>query len=122
MTAGSFLPSFIGAGFSAADGVLYSVEGDRTNAPISFGAAALGLVTDAGVVKAAALGVGAAGKALKVGQSAVKAEKEASSAAKAGEAVVTAEKEANTAARGRGSGEASGGPKRGGKNRQSRKG
>jgi hypothetical protein len=66
LTAGSFLPSFVGAGFSAADGVVYSIEGDRKNAAFSFGAAAVGLLTDAGVAKAAALGLGVASKALKV--------------------------------------------------------
>jgi hypothetical protein len=66
LTAGSFLPSFVGAGFSAADGILYGIEGDRTNATLSFGAAAVGLFTDAGVAKAAALGLGVASKALKV--------------------------------------------------------
>jgi hypothetical protein len=99
LTAGSFLPSFVGAGFSAVDGALYSFEGDSTNATISFGAAALGLVADAGVVKAAALGVGAAGRALKVGEAAVKAEG-ASRGAKAGAAFVSATRGAETEVRG----------------------
>jgi hypothetical protein len=99
LTAGSFLPSFVGAGFSAADGIVYSVERDRTNAALSFGAAGVGLFTDAGVAKVAALGLGVASKALKVGEAAVKVEKEANSVVKVGEAVVTAEKEANTAAK-----------------------
>jgi hypothetical protein len=97
LTAGSFLPSLIGAGFSAADGLVYGIEGDRTNAALSFGAAGVGLFTDAGIAKVAALGLGAAAKALKVGEAAVKVEKEVNGIAKVGEAVVNADKEANTA-------------------------
>ena len=99
LTAGSFCPSLIGAGVSAVDGVVYAVEGDRKNAALSFGAAGAGILTDAGVVKVAALGLGAASKALKVGETAIKAEKEASSIAKVGETVVKVEKDANTAAK-----------------------
>jgi hypothetical protein len=72
LTAGSCLPSVFGSAFSAADGSLYHVEGDDTKATISFGAAGVGLFTDAGVAKAAALGLSAAAKALKAG-AAVKA-------------------------------------------------
>jgi hypothetical protein len=99
LTAGSFLPSFVGAGFSAADGIVYSIEGDRTNAALSFGVAGVGLFTDAGVAKAAVLGLGVASEALKVGEAAVKVEKEASGIARVGEAIVNAEKEARTAAK-----------------------
>jgi hypothetical protein len=98
LTAGSFWPSLVGAGFSAVDGIVYSIEGDRENAVLSFGAAGVGLFTDAGVAKAAALGLGAASKAFKVGEAAVKVEKEANVIAKVGKAVVNAEKEAKVAA------------------------
>jgi hypothetical protein len=60
LTAGSFWPSLVGAAFSAADGVVYAVEGDRKSAVLSFGAAGVGILTDAGAVKAAALGLGVA--------------------------------------------------------------
>ena len=55
---GSFAPSFIGSGFSAADGALYAVQGDKVNAGISFAAAGVGLVSDAGAARLA-------GKAIK---------------------------------------------------------
>ena len=100
LAAGSFLPSFIGAGFSAADGIVYSIEGDRTNAALSFGAAGVGVLTDAGVAKAAALGIGVAAKTLKGGVTAVKVEKEANGLAKVGEAVVKADRETNAATKG----------------------
>jgi hypothetical protein len=80
LTAGSFCPSLIGAG---------GLRGRRCP----------GILTDAGVVKAAALGLGVASMALKVGETAVKAEKEASSIAKVGETVVKVEKDASTAAK-----------------------
>ena len=79
LTAGSFWPSLVGAAFSAADGVVYAVEGDRKNAVLSFGAAGVGIFTDAGAVKVAALGLGVATKlgsdALKAGRVARKVEK-----------------------------------------------
>jgi hypothetical protein len=79
LTAGSFWPSLVGAAFSAADGAVYAVEGDRKNAVLSFGAAGVGIFTDAGAVKMAALGLGVATKvgcdALKAGGVARKVEK-----------------------------------------------
>jgi hypothetical protein len=79
LTAGSFWPSLVGAAFSAADGVVYVVEGDRNNAGLSFAAAGVGIFTDAGAVKVAALGLGVATKvgsdALKAGRVARKVEK-----------------------------------------------
>ena len=55
--AASFAPSVLGSAASAVDGILYAAEGDRTNAAISLGAAAVGMVSDAGVARLAAKGV-----------------------------------------------------------------
>lgn len=82
LTAGSFAPSFIGAGFSAADGLVSLAQGDRVGAGISFGAAAVGMVSDAGVAKT----LGAAARKLE--QAAVLAENAAKG--KAGEAATRA--------------------------------
>ena len=53
--AASFCPSICGSAFSAVDGVVSLAEGDNVGAAISFGAAAVGIVSDAGAAKIAAL-------------------------------------------------------------------
>ena len=55
LTAASFAPSIIGSGFSVIDGLVSLAEGDNVGAGISFGAALVGLVSDAGAAKAAAI-------------------------------------------------------------------
>jgi RHS repeat-associated protein len=57
LTAASFCPSVCGSTASAVDGAIYAIQGDKTGASISFAAAAIGVVSDAGAVKALALGV-----------------------------------------------------------------
>jgi hypothetical protein len=54
-----------GAGLSAADGIVYSIEGDRKNAALSFGGS-WSWFTGAGVAKAATPGLGVVSNALKV--------------------------------------------------------
>jgi len=56
LTAASFCPSVCGSAFSAIDGAVSLAEGDKTGAAISFGAAAAGLVSDAGAAKLLAMG------------------------------------------------------------------
>jgi hypothetical protein len=55
LTAASFCPSICGSAFSAVDGFISIAEGDYTGGAIALGAAAVGLISDAGVAKAAAL-------------------------------------------------------------------
>jgi RHS repeat-associated protein len=57
LTAASFCPSICGSAFSAADGAVSLAEGDRAGAGIAFGAAAVGIVSDAGAAKVAAMAV-----------------------------------------------------------------
>jgi hypothetical protein len=57
LAAASFCPSFCGSAFSAIDGVIYAAQGDKISAGISFGAATVGMVTDAGAAKLFAMGV-----------------------------------------------------------------
>ncbi|MBL8279602.1 MAG: RHS repeat protein [Pelomonas sp.] len=55
LTALSFCPSICGSAFSAADGLVYLAQGDKVGAGVSFSAAAVGVVSDAGVSKAAGM-------------------------------------------------------------------
>jgi hypothetical protein len=52
----SFCPSLCGSAFSLLDAGMYGLEGNRVLAGISLGAAALGIVTDAGAVKLGLMG------------------------------------------------------------------
>src|SRR6185437_2774992 len=61
----SFAPSFIGSGCAAADGAVYLAQGRKVDAALSFGAAAVGLVSDAGGVNAAEEGAKLAVDAVK---------------------------------------------------------
>lgn len=72
LTAASFCPSVCGSVFSAIDGVVSLAEGDRVGAGISFGAAAVGAISDAGAVKVAAMAAREAGAAAKAAQAAAK--------------------------------------------------
>ncbi len=66
LTALSFCPSACGSAFSAIDGVAYAAQGDKVGAGVSFGAAAIGLISDAGIAKVA-------GTVVKEGATAAKA-------------------------------------------------
>jgi hypothetical protein len=57
LTALSFCPSVCGSAFSAVDGAVSLAQGDRVGAGIAFGAAAVGIVSDAGAAKLVAMGV-----------------------------------------------------------------
>lgn len=57
LTAASFCPSVCGSVFSAVDAGVSLAQGDHAGAAISGGAALAGLVSDAGAIKLAALGV-----------------------------------------------------------------
>jgi uncharacterized protein RhaS with RHS repeats len=50
-TAASFCPSLCGAAISGVEGIVYLAEGKNNDAGLSFGAAAVGIVSDAGAVK-----------------------------------------------------------------------
>jgi hypothetical protein len=50
-TAASFCPSFCGSAVSGVEGFVYLAEGKKGDAGIAFGAAALGVVSDAGAAK-----------------------------------------------------------------------
>ena len=56
LTAASFCPSACGSAFSVVDAGIYAAEGDKIGSGISLGAAAVGVFSDAGAVKVAALG------------------------------------------------------------------
>jgi DNA/RNA non-specific endonuclease len=92
LTAGSFLPSVFGSAASYLDAGVYAAQGDWTDAGISAGAATIGLVSDAGAAKLAAMGVKEGVAALKGGEEA------ASLAAKLGHAGADAAETAKTAA------------------------
>jgi hypothetical protein len=92
LTAGSFLPSVFGSAASYLDAGVYAAQGDWTDAGISAGAATVGLVSDAGAAKLAAMGVKEGVAALKGGEEA------ASLAAKLGHAGADAAETAKTAA------------------------
>jgi RHS repeat-associated protein len=66
LTAASFCPSICGSAFSAVDGVVSLAQGDKAGAGISFAAAAVGIVSDAGAVKVAGMAVKEAAAAAKV--------------------------------------------------------
>jgi RHS repeat-associated protein len=68
LTAFSFCPSICGSAFSAIDGAVYAAQGDSTGAAISFGAAAIGIVSDAGVAKVAAMAAREGAAAMKIGR------------------------------------------------------
>lgn len=51
--AASFCPSLCGSAFSVVDAGVYAIEGDKLSASISIGAAAAGIITDAGAAKLA---------------------------------------------------------------------
>ncbi|MBN9063706.1 MAG: hypothetical protein BGP06_04610 [Rhizobiales bacterium 65-9] len=74
--AASFCPSICGSAFSAIDAGLYAYEGDKINAGISIAAAAAGIVTDAGLARAAGKGIKAGyegiGATRSVGENALK--------------------------------------------------
>lgn len=74
LTVASFCPSFCGSAFAAADAGVYAMQGDKLGAATSLGAAAIGLVSDAGAAK-----VGAA--VAKEGIALVKAERAGKAAA-----------------------------------------
>jgi RHS repeat-associated protein len=74
LTAASFCPSVCGSVFSAADGVVYAAQGDKLGAGISFGAAALGVVSDAGAAKVLMMGAKEAAAVMKVETTAAKIE------------------------------------------------
>jgi RHS repeat-associated protein len=66
LTGASFCPSVCGSAFSAIDGAVSLAQGDRVGAGISFAAAAIGIVSDAGAAKVAAMAVKEASTAGKV--------------------------------------------------------
>jgi RHS repeat-associated protein len=70
LTAASFCPSVCGSAFSAADAGVYGLQGDKAGVAISLGAAALGVVSDAGAAKLGAT-------AIKEGAALVRAERAA---------------------------------------------
>ncbi len=65
--AASFCPSVCGSAFAAIDGGLYAAQGKYVDAGLSFAAAGVGLVSDAGGVKLAGKGAELAFDAAKVG-------------------------------------------------------
>ncbi len=65
--AASFAPSLLGSAASAADGLLYAAQGKYADAGISLGAAAVGVVSDAGAARLAAKGIKAGAEALTAG-------------------------------------------------------
>jgi RHS repeat-associated protein len=67
-TAASFCPSLCGSAVSGVEGVVYLAEGKRGDAGIAFGAAAIGMVSDAGLAKVI-------GKVAKEGEEALRAGK-----------------------------------------------
>lgn len=95
LTAGSFLPSVFGSAASYLDAGVYAAQGDWTDAGISAGAATIGLVSDAGAAKLAAMGVKEGVAALKGGEEAASL---ASKAAKLSHAGTDAAETAKTAA------------------------
>ncbi|WP_428309894.1 FG-GAP-like repeat-containing protein [Hydrocarboniphaga sp.] len=52
LTAASFVPSLLGAAASLVDGGLYGLQGEWTDAGLSIAAAAIGVVSDAGIANA----------------------------------------------------------------------
>ena len=60
----SLCPSICGSAFAAIDGGLYAAQGDNVSAAVSFGSAAVGVVSDAGLVKVAGMGIKAGVEAL----------------------------------------------------------
>jgi hypothetical protein len=56
LTTASFVPGPVGAAASLLDAGVYALQGDKVNAGISAGAAAVGLFADAGALKLAAVG------------------------------------------------------------------
>ncbi len=66
--AASFAPSVFGSAASAADGLLYGLQGKYTDAGLSLGAAAVGMVSDAGAARLAAEGIKAGAEALTAGR------------------------------------------------------
>jgi len=76
LTVASFCPSVCGSAFSAADGVVSLSEGDSVGAAISFGAAGVGLFSDAGAVKLAGTGLKVGAETLQGSKLAVKAGEE----------------------------------------------
>ena len=65
LTAASFCPSVCGSAFSLIDAAVSAARGNYVNAAISVGAAAVGVISDAGAVKVGALGAIAAVDAAK---------------------------------------------------------
>lgn len=65
--AASFAPSLLGSAASAADGLLYAAQGKYADAGLSLGAAAVGVVSDAGAARLAAKGIKAGSEALIAG-------------------------------------------------------
>jgi RHS repeat-associated protein len=82
LTVASFCPSICGSAFSAADGMVSLAQGDRVGAGIAFGAAAVGIVSDAGAVKVAAMAVKEAAGTTKVAGATANVAKEAGAAGK----------------------------------------
>jgi len=66
--AASFAPSVFGSAASAADGLLYGLQGKYTDAGLSLGAAAVGMVSDAGAARLAAEGIKVGAEALTAGR------------------------------------------------------
>lgn len=67
-TAASFCPSFCGSAVSGVEGIVYLAEGKKGDAGIAFGAAALGMVSDAGAVKVLAKIAKEGGEAARAGK------------------------------------------------------
>ncbi len=89
--AASFVPGVLGSAASAADGALYAAQGKWADAGIALGAAAVGIVSDAGAARLA-------GKSLKAGAEALGAAGHTASAGKLAHAASDADKAAQRAA------------------------
>lgn len=72
LTAASFCPSACGSAFSAVDGLVSLAQGDAVGAGISFSAAGVGLISDAGAAKMIGLAAREIGSASKVENGAAK--------------------------------------------------
>jgi hypothetical protein len=83
--AASFAPFVFGSVASAADGALYAAQGKWADAGLALGAAAVGMVSDAGAARLAGKGIKAGVEALS------ETAKEAEAAADAGKLAYTAE-------------------------------
>ena len=81
--AASFAPSVFGAAASAADGALYAAEGKWGDAAIALGAAAVGMVSDAGAARLTGKGLKAGAEALSAAGRAAEAAADAGKATKA---------------------------------------